>query len=239
MIFYRCTILGILLLLTCQGCTSPEILEKGIRPARPANKALRQLPEYQKAVSLFSRGDKSGAKRVLATLLQRPKLSPEERAYLEMQRARCEEASLHPSESATDKKPLVAAATPGRGNCGPRALQLAAQALGRSCSLEKLTQQANPDTQGTSLAGLRTAALSVGLKATGVQVDREALARLKTPAVAWWQGNHFVAVLKVHQSPWDGTRSALLHDPNEKEARTVPLDTLLAQSGGILLVLTQ
>ena len=78
---------------------------------------------------------------------------------------------------------------------------------------------------------------SIGLKAEGVQMDRDALARLDTPAVAWWEGNHFVAVLKVSQSAWDGAQNAMIHDPNEKEAKSVPLDKLLAQSGGILLVL--
>lgn len=233
--FCRGMLLVALSLLICQGCARNQSHEKGTRPSRTVAIELRRLPEYQKAVSLFSSGDKLGAKRILSTLLQRPKLSPEERAYLEAQRVRCEGKLVRMASS----RPLVAATTQERGNCGPLALQLAAQALGRSCSLEKLTQQAKPDPQGTSLAGLRTAAQSVGLKATGVQVDREALARLKTPAVAWWQGNHFVAVLQVRESLWDGTRSALIHDPNEKEAKTVPLDTLLAQSGGILLVLTR
>lgn len=73
-------------------------------------------------------------------------------------------------------------------------------------------------------------------------MDRDALARLSTPAIAWVNGNHFVAVLSVRRRLIDGVPVATIHDPNNlnqnaKEDR--PQSELLTRSGGILLTLTR
>lgn len=186
----------------------------------------------------FARGDKTAAKNRLEGLLRRPEFSTGEREYLAGQVALC--GVRRPLDvSGVGRERELALSSTRSAACGPRALQLATRALGKNGSLAQLSRAAHATAAGTSLAGLRTAAESLGLRARGVQLDREALAQLHTPAVAWWQGNHFVAVLTVQESAWDAAQTATIHDPNEKEARTVPLDTLLAQSGGILLVLTR
>ena len=85
--------------------------------------------------------------------------------------------------------------------------------------------------------GLKKAAASLGLKAESKQLDKDALAHLPCPAIAWWEGNHYVLVLAVAQSPLTGEVSATIHDPNAKEKQTIALADLLARSGGIVLTL--
>ena len=129
-------------------------------------------------------------------------------------------------------KPVV-----GSGDCGPRALAIAAKELGVKADLAGLTKASGTTVDGTTLEGLVKGAKSIGLKAEGVQVDRDALAQLPTPAIAWWEGNHFVAVLKISENAFTGEVSALIHDPNKTKTESVKLADLLAKSGGIILTL--
>ena len=129
-------------------------------------------------------------------------------------------------------KPVV-----GSGDCGPRALAIAAKELRVKADLAGLTKACNTTADGTTLEGLMKGAKSIGLNATGVQVDRDALAQLPTPAIAWWEGNHFVAVLKISENAFTGEVSALIHDPNQIKPGNVKLADLLAKSGGIILTL--
>ena len=99
--------------------------------------------------------------------------------------------------------------------------------------MDTLTKRAGTTAAGTSLAGLARAAQAVGLKAKGVCVDREALAQLSEPAVAWVDGNHYVALLSV-----EGQR-ATIHDPNQQTEEVLPITKLLQRSGGVLLTLSR
>jgi ABC-type bacteriocin/lantibiotic exporter with double-glycine peptidase domain len=103
--------------------------------------------------------------------------------------------------------------------------------LGVSADIANLRKSAGTSRDGTSLDGLEKAAKSVGLKAVSLQVDKDALAHISTPAVAWLDGNHFVALLDVSRD------SATLHDPNEGKEKEMPLLELLSRSGGIVLTL--
>jgi ABC-type bacteriocin/lantibiotic exporter with double-glycine peptidase domain len=83
------------------------------------------------------------------------------------------------------------------------------------------------------MAGLAKAARAHGLKATGVQVDREALRTFHPPALAWVDGNHYVAVLST------GGDRAVIYDPNETKETPIETEELLRRSGGVLLLLSQ
>ena len=222
-----------------QGCrTVPARAESSPPiPARRGDKSVvRSLPEYKKATALFAQGDKAGAKLALEALLKTPNLSPTDTAFLKTQIGII--APLTPASNPSPGPfPVPGKGSFGLGDCGPRALLLAAGELGVKADVATLAKAAGTDANGTNLEGLVKAAKTIGLKAEGVQMDRDALARLATPAVAWWEGNHFVAVLRISENAFTGEVSALVHDPNEKEAKPLPLDKLLAQSGGILLVL--
>jgi ABC-type bacteriocin/lantibiotic exporter with double-glycine peptidase domain len=120
-------------------------------------------------------------------------------------------------------------------------LLLVAQQIGipHPPSLADLTRIAGVQQDGASMAGMVAAAKAMGLHATGVQMDAEALANLAnlhTPALAWVDGNHYVAVLNV-TTDIVGVTSARIHDPNKADAETMTIPELLRRSGGVLLLL--
>jgi ATP-binding cassette subfamily B protein len=116
-------------------------------------------------------------------------------------------------------------------------LLLAASELDIKADVVALAKAAKTTSEGTSLEGLVAAAKSIGLKAEGVQVDRDALAQLSTPLIAWWEGNHFVVVLEIKENVLTGEVTARVHDPNKPKPESVKLADLLAKSGGIVLTL--
>ena len=84
------------------------------------------------------------------------------------------------------------------------------------------------------MEGLAAAANGLGLKTEGVQTGRDALPRLRMPAIAWYKGNHFVAVMKLTGSGESGT--ATIRDPNKDHEDTIAQEVLLRRSGGYLLL---
>ena len=110
--------------------------------------------------------------------------------------------------------------------------------LGVPASLEALRETAGKTPEGgTSLEWLARAARARGLNATGVQVDRDALRNLRQPALAWADGEHFLAVLAVEGDPYGPSGRATVHDPNHEGEESLTIDELLRRSGGILLLL--
>lgn len=196
--------------------------------------ALRAQPTYREAERLLRGGQPDAARRALETLLKAPTLTADERTFLQRQVALC-----RPATAVAAVPPPAAPTSRGAApaDCGPRALALAAKALGVSSPLPSLTKAAQTDATGTSLEGLERAATTLGLKATGVQVDRAALAQLKPPAVAWLDGDHFVAVLAIEESFLRKETYARIHDPRDGAPKSLPLTELLSRSGGILLTL--
>lgn len=204
---------------------------------------------YRKA-KLACRGKQyHHAAALLGRLALTPGLSPVEIAYCQQQRDIClRDAGVTPTTSviaplharnASAVTPLQAhvgvSALPESADCGPRALLLVCKQLGVRTALPALRKAAGTTAQGTSMAGLAYAAQTVGLKAEGVQVSREALAGLDSPAVAWTHGNHFIAVLSVAGRGEDAT--ACIHDPNQAQEETLAQERLLQASSGMMLLL--
>ena len=79
------------------------------------------------------------------------------------------------------------------------------------------------------------AAASVGLKAEGVQVSREALPDVPTPCIGWTNRDHYVVVCGFNGRGEHGT--ATIQDANENAPRTVSLEKLNQATGGYLLTL--
>jgi hypothetical protein len=205
-----------------------------VSPSRtPTRLAIRTHPDYKTAQSLFTQGKRTEAKQALAGLLALPHLTAADKAFLTRQIALCDE----PASSVPSTLPLAPPRTPEDTRCGARALALAVKEMGMTADVSALAKAAGTDASGANLAGLEKAAQGLGLRATSVQVDRDALANLPTPAVGWWEGNHYVAVTGIHQNLLTGDVSATVHDPNDAEAKTLPLNDLLAKSGGIFLTL--
>ncbi|HLJ66444.1 MAG TPA: cysteine peptidase family C39 domain-containing protein [Chloroflexota bacterium] len=119
--------------------------------------------------------------------------------------------------------------------CGPRALLLVCDKLGVHTTLKALESAAGSIDGKTSMAGLKRAAEGLGLKASGIQAGREALPTLRTPALAWVHGNHYIAVLEMRGAGESGT--VLIHDPNEADEATIAQERFLQMGGGFLLTL--
>ena len=203
---------------------------------------VQQSPQYRAAVRLFAHHDYPAALAGVDALLQQPQYQnrPADLDFLRQQQAICRHAvdphAMPPrlAASASFSRPAAAPRLAAQADCGPRALLLLCPQLGVRTTLSTLRQRAGTTAAGTSLAGLAQAAQSVGLKAKGVRVDKEALTQLDGPAVAWVDGNHYVALLSV-----EGQR-ATVHDPNQQsEEEVLPVTRLLQRSGGVLLTLNR
>ena len=241
---FRSAFLALLLpaLALATGCHAPSADPVATVVAAPhrvenANR-IPTSPEYKQAQEAYKRHDYSAALALLGRLASRPDLSTEERDFLTRQQTLCKNAQ-HP-----EKKTAVVAAsaaspalpkTAADADCGPRALAIACRKLGVAASVEQLRQAAGTTAQGSSMAGLAKAAKSVGVEAEGVQVSREALNEVETPAVAWVNQNHYVALLALSG---EGERAtATIHDPNDAAEKTITREQFLRLCNGYLLLL--
>lgn len=68
---------------------------------------------------------------------------------------------------------------------------------GKRFNLNRLREIANVGRHGSSLRGLVTAAESVGFSTRPVQASLDKLAEQKLPAIAHWEGKHFITVYEV------------------------------------------
>ena len=224
-------------LLACGGCfQKPPSAPLSIRSAR----SVQAAPQYRQAVRSFAHRDYRQALSLVNGLLAGPEFQrdPASLSFLRSQQAICRHAvDPHAVTAAASSAspPAVPSFRPrpiSQTDCGPRALLLLCPQLGVRTSLNTLRKQAGTTAAGTSLAGLAQAAQSVGLKARGVRLDRQALTQLSDPAVAWVDGDHYVALLSV-----EGQR-ATIHDPNQLNEEVLPVTRLLQRSGGVLLTLS-
>ena len=87
-------------------------------------------------------------------------------------------------------------------DCGPTCLRMVAKHKGKSYSLQYLREICHIDRQGVSLKGLSYAAEKIGLRSLVVKLpfihETEAsLYNAPLPAIAHWNQNHFVVVIKA------------------------------------------
>lgn len=180
----------------------------------------------------YRAGDYKQALSQTQTLSQKTDLSPADRLFLQRQQEIIQKAMSGSTAIAKPTQITRPLSPVSLADCGPRALHFVSQELGVPASLSALTKvAATRPSVGSNLAGLTRAANSVGLTARGVQVDADALHRIPTPALAWVDGNHFVAVTQIKND------FATVYDPNKIEKEKIALDSLLQRSGGILLLL--
>ena len=232
-------------------------------PALSAVASVQATPEYAKAKAECRDGRYRQAADILARLERSPSISGEQREFCRRQELIClghlgrrGETSLVPNSGGVRARiglggrngvapqppnsgGLVARTGPasptGDADCGPRALLLACERLGVKASLPELRHAAGTSASGTTMAGLKSAAEGLHLKAEGIQAGREALAKISTPALGWCHGDHWIAVLSLKGEGENGT--AVIHDPNEAAERTIAQERLLQMSGGYLLTL--
>ncbi|NIM06667.1 MAG: DUF1573 domain-containing protein [Armatimonadetes bacterium] len=116
--------------------------------------------------------------------------------------------------------------------CGPKCLLVICQQLGIETDLDELVRLSSTDETGTSLAGLYNAAKEKGLKAVGMKIGVEDLAKLEVPAVAHLWGNHFVV---VENGGVDGLR--ITNPPGEAEI--VSIEDFREVFSGFALLISQ
>ena len=82
-------------------------------------------------------------------------------------------------------------------DCGAASLVMVARYWGKNISVNLLRNIANVDRNGASLRGLTAAAESIGLTTRPVKVSLDRLAKQQLPAIAHWQGKHYIVVYAI------------------------------------------
>jgi ATP-binding cassette, subfamily B, bacterial HlyB/CyaB len=82
-------------------------------------------------------------------------------------------------------------------DCGIACLVMVSRYWGKRFSINQLRGIANVDRNGASLQGLMIAAENIGFSPRPVKVDLKSLAKQKLPAIAHWEGHHYVVVYKI------------------------------------------
>jgi HlyB family type I secretion system ABC transporter len=82
-------------------------------------------------------------------------------------------------------------------DCGAACLVMVARYWGKKFSVNRIRDIANVDANGASLRGLSAAAESVGFSTRPVKASVDKLAEQKLPAIAHWEGKHYVVVYEI------------------------------------------
>lgn len=94
-----------------------------------------------------------------------------------------------------------------RADCGVACLVMIGRYWGKQFSIPQLRPLSNVDRDGASLLGLVTAAESIGFSTRPVKGSLESLAKQPLPAIAHWEGNHYIVVYAITR------RSVTVSDP--------------------------
>jgi ATP-binding cassette subfamily B protein len=82
-------------------------------------------------------------------------------------------------------------------DCGAACLVMISRYWGKRFSVNRVREIANVDRNGASLRGLLTAAESLGFAARPVKASLNQLAKQKLPAIAHWEGKHYIVVYEI------------------------------------------
>ena len=82
-------------------------------------------------------------------------------------------------------------------DCGAACLVMVSRYWGKNFSVNRLRDIANVDRNGSSLRGLWAAAESIGFATRPVKASLDQLAKQKLPAIAHWEGKHYIVVYEI------------------------------------------
>ncbi|MBW4571781.1 MAG: peptidase domain-containing ABC transporter [Tolypothrix carrinoi HA7290-LM1] len=82
-------------------------------------------------------------------------------------------------------------------DCGVACLVMIGRYWGKRFSINRLRDLANVNRIGVSLRGLATAAESIGFASRPVKASLDKLAQQPLPAIAHWEGNHYIVVYEI------------------------------------------
>lgn len=84
-------------------------------------------------------------------------------------------------------------------DCGAASLAMVCRHFGRNVSLARIRELCHTANDGTSLKGICHAASELGLAARALKISKGDLGRLPLPAIAHWEGNHWLVVFDVSE----------------------------------------
>jgi HlyB family type I secretion system ABC transporter len=82
-------------------------------------------------------------------------------------------------------------------DCGAASLVMVGQYWGKRFSINRLREISNADRNGASLRGLVLAAESIGFTTRPIKTSLESLVEQDLPAIAHWEGKHYIVVYKL------------------------------------------
>ena len=82
-------------------------------------------------------------------------------------------------------------------DCGAACLVMVSRYWGKKFSVNRVRDIANVDRNGASLRGLSAAAESVGFSTRPVKASLDQLAKQTLPAIAHWEGDHYIVVYEI------------------------------------------
>ena len=85
-------------------------------------------------------------------------------------------------------------------DCGAASLAMICSYFGVKVSINRLREMANVNREGATLHSLAEAAENLGFKARGIRADYDLLVRSELPAIAHWEGYHYIVVYRVTAS---------------------------------------
>ncbi|WP_432027564.1 NHLP family bacteriocin export ABC transporter peptidase/permease/ATPase subunit [Streptomyces sp. 1222.5] len=118
--------------------------------------------------------------------------------------------------------------------CGAASLAMVLGHYGRHVPLEELRIACGVSRDGSRASNLLKAARGYGLTAKGMQMDLAALAEVRSPAILFWEFNHYVVYDGIGRR--FGRRGVFVNDP-AKGRRFVPLEEFDGSFTGVVLVL--
>ncbi|MFI8983955.1 MULTISPECIES: NHLP family bacteriocin export ABC transporter peptidase/permease/ATPase subunit [Streptomyces violaceusniger group] len=118
--------------------------------------------------------------------------------------------------------------------CGAASLAMVLAHYGRHVPLEELRIACGVSRDGSRASNLLKAARSYGLRAKGMQMEPEALAEVRAPAILFWEFNHYVVYDGMGRR--FGKRGVHINDP-DKGRRFVPVEEFDTSFTGVVLVL--
>jgi ABC-type bacteriocin/lantibiotic exporter with double-glycine peptidase domain/CRP-like cAMP-binding protein len=110
-------------------------------------------------------------------------------------------------------------------DCGAACLAMICRHFGRAVGISHIRQVVHTSTDGTTLAGITRGADELGLTARSVRASKSRIDELPLPAVAHWEGNHWVVVYRVDD------KHVRISDP-ARGLRRIPREEFLERWSG-------
>jgi ATP-binding cassette, subfamily B, bacterial HlyB/CyaB len=115
-------------------------------------------------------------------------------------------------------------------DCGAACLAMVSHYWGKRFSINRLRDMANVDRNGASLRGLAAAAEAIGFSTRPVKASLDQFAKQQLPAIAHWEGRHYVVVYEVSRN------RVVLADPAIGQRTLSPKEFKEGWTGNALLL---